>query len=74
MTKTRNLTDAEIDHVLEPFDLEGSTRIQRRVIAKYVTEHEVLLAACKRVLQRDEDLQIATVIDEVRAAVALVEG
>lgn len=51
----RELTDQEIDVLLEKFDKAGPT-VQRRVAAKLAMDRELLLAAMKAIIALGRDL------------------
>ena len=61
------LTDAEIDELLERFD-QTEPKLQRRIIAKFVTDRTILLDALKALLaecdpQRAEDPETGWFLD-----------
>ena len=70
--KRLTLTDAQIDEMLDDLGITDQ-RQQRRIIARFIVERELLLAACKRVMQLQVSASGDEVFDEVREAVAIVE-
>lgn len=66
----RELTDAEIDDILERFD-QTEPKLQRRIIARFIEDRELLLMACKKATESPgkdwllAQLELADTIEQV---------